>query len=140
MSGEMRELLSSLDLQPTVDKVEQGVTLDFAQYSLLRDSADAKLYQLLHKVNRNGNLEPATSKASGTCARCRTPACESPTCYKPVAWPCAVCNSTFRTSAWPVRRWKASWPTCRPACAGLWPASTARRDLIALVDDLSECC
>ena len=64
MSGEMRELLSSLDLQPTVDKVEEGVTLDFAQYSLLRDSADAKLYQLLHKVNRNGNLEPATRQQS----------------------------------------------------------------------------
>ena len=56
MRGDMRELLSSLDLQPTVDKVEQGVTLDFAQYSLLRDSADAKLYQLMHKVNGNGSL------------------------------------------------------------------------------------
>ena len=57
MSDGMRVLLSSLDLQTTVDKVGQGITLDFAQYSLLRDSADAKLYQLLHKVNSNGTLE-----------------------------------------------------------------------------------
>ncbi|GLO27432.1 hypothetical protein [Pseudomonas putida] len=75
MSGEMRELLSSLDLQPTVDKVEQGVTLDFAQYSLLRDSADAKLYQLLHKVNRNGNLEPATRQQSDRDLRTLQDAC-----------------------------------------------------------------
>ena len=75
MSGEMRELLSSLDLQPTVDKVEQGITLDFAQYSLLRDSADAKLYQLLHKVNRNGNLEPATRQQSEQDLRTLQDAC-----------------------------------------------------------------
>ncbi|EPJ8756595.1 MULTISPECIES: hypothetical protein [Pseudomonas] len=75
MSGEMRELLSSLDLQPTVDKVEEGVTLDFAQYSLLRDSADAKLYQLLHKVNRNGNLEPATRQQSERDLRTLQDAC-----------------------------------------------------------------
>ncbi|MDO1465911.1 hypothetical protein HND69_23355 [Pseudomonas putida] len=71
----MRELLSSLDLQPTVDKVEQGVTLDFAQYSLLRDSADAKLYQLLHKVNRNGNLEPAIRQQSDRDLRTLQDAC-----------------------------------------------------------------
>jgi len=64
MSGEMRELLSSLDLQPTVDKVGQGIALDFAQYSLLRDSADAKLYQLLHKVNSNSSLESVTRQQS----------------------------------------------------------------------------
>jgi hypothetical protein len=75
MSGEMRELLSSLDLQPTVDKVEQGITLDFAQYSLLRDSADEKLYQLLHKVNRNGNLEPATRQQSEQDLRTLQDAC-----------------------------------------------------------------
>ncbi|KWW15395.1 hypothetical protein AS889_10005 [Pseudomonas putida] len=71
----MRELLSSLDLQPTVDKVEEGVTLDFAQYSLLRDSADAKLYQLLRKVNRNGNLEPATRQQSERDLRTLQDAC-----------------------------------------------------------------
>ncbi|WP_258908117.1 hypothetical protein [Pseudomonas putida] len=75
MSGEMRELLSSLNMQPTVDKVEQGITLDFAQYSLLRDSADAKLYQLLHKVNRNGNLEPATRQQSERDLRTLQDAC-----------------------------------------------------------------
>ena len=75
MSGEMRELLSSLDLQPTVDKVEEGVTLDFAQYSLLRDSADAKLHQLLQEVNRNGNLEPATRQQSDRDLRTLQDAC-----------------------------------------------------------------
>jgi hypothetical protein len=75
MSGEMRELLSSLNMQPTVDNVEQGITLDFAQYSLLRDSADAKLYQLLHKVNRNGNLEPATRQQSERDLRTLQDAC-----------------------------------------------------------------
>jgi len=75
MSGEMRELLSSLDLQPTVDKVGQGVTLDFAQYSLLRDSADAKLYQLLHKVNRIGNLDSATRQQSERDLRTLQDAC-----------------------------------------------------------------
>lgn len=64
MSGVMRELLSSLDLQPTVDKLEQGAALDFAQYTLLRESADAKLYQLMHKLNGNGSLEPSTRQQS----------------------------------------------------------------------------
>ena len=64
MSGEMRELLSSLDLQPTVDKVEQGITLDFAQYSLLRDSADAKLYHLMGKVRGHHGLE-ASARQQG---------------------------------------------------------------------------
>ncbi|WP_043200064.1 hypothetical protein [Pseudomonas putida] len=71
----MRELLSSLDLQPTVDKVEQGVTLDFAQYSLLRDSADAKLYQLMHKVNGNGSLELSTRQQSEQDLRTLQDAC-----------------------------------------------------------------
>lgn len=64
MSGVMRELLSSLDLQPTVDELEQGAVLDFAQYSLLREAADAKLYQLMHKLNGNGSLEPSTRQHS----------------------------------------------------------------------------
>nr|WP_241496080.1 hypothetical protein [Pseudomonas putida] len=75
MRGDMRELLSSLDLQPTVDKVEQGVTLDFAQYSLLRDSADAKLYQLMHKVNGNGSLELSTRQQSEQDLRTLQDAC-----------------------------------------------------------------
>lgn len=75
MSGEMWELLSSLDLQPTVEKVEQGITLDFAQYSLLRDSADAKLYQLMHKVNGNGSLELSTRQQSEQDLRTLQDAC-----------------------------------------------------------------
>ncbi|MFV3288258.1 hypothetical protein ACNFBR_05925 [Pseudomonas sp. NY11955] len=55
----MQELLSSMDLQATIDQVDQGASLDFAQYSLLRDSADAKLYQLMQKVNGNLELEPS---------------------------------------------------------------------------------
>ncbi|WP_029887737.1 MULTISPECIES: hypothetical protein [Pseudomonas] len=50
MSGAMWELLCSLDLQPTIDQIDQGVSLDFAQYSLLREAADAKFYQLMRKV------------------------------------------------------------------------------------------
>lgn len=49
----MLELLRSLDLQPTLEQVDQGTSLDFAQYSLLRESADAKLYHLMRKVNDN---------------------------------------------------------------------------------------
>ncbi|WP_426811173.1 hypothetical protein ABOC32_12145 [Pseudomonas sp. WOUb67] len=75
MSGDRRELLSSLDMQPTVDKVGQGVTLDFAQYSLLRDSADAKLYQLMHKVNGNGSLELSTRQQSEQDLRTLQDAC-----------------------------------------------------------------
>ncbi|MCE7762674.1 hypothetical protein GQL56_08445 [Pseudomonas putida] len=75
MNGEKRELLSSLDMQPTVEKVGQGVTLDFAQYSLLRDSADAKLYQLMHKVNGNSSLEASTRQQSEQDLRTLQDAC-----------------------------------------------------------------
>lgn len=54
----MLELLRSLDLQPTLEQVDQGTSLDFAQYSLLRESADAKLYHLMRKVNDNPGLDP----------------------------------------------------------------------------------
>ena len=43
MRGEMLELLRSLDLQPTLEQVDQGTSLDFAQYSLLRESAEGQL-------------------------------------------------------------------------------------------------
>ena len=59
MKGETGELFSSVDLQPTLDMVEQGVALDFARYSLLRDSADAKLYRLMKIVNDCGTLHTA---------------------------------------------------------------------------------
>ncbi|MFJ4386701.1 hypothetical protein ACIP02_20515 [Pseudomonas sp. NPDC089408] len=64
MSGVMWELLCSLDLQSTIEKVDQGASLDFAQYSLLREAADAKLYQLMHKVAANTELEPAVRQQS----------------------------------------------------------------------------
>jgi len=50
MNGLMPELLRSLDLQHMVEKIGEGTLLDFAEYSLLRESADAKLYHLLGKV------------------------------------------------------------------------------------------
>ncbi|MBK4987839.1 MULTISPECIES: hypothetical protein [unclassified Pseudomonas] len=59
MTGDIWELLNSLDLQSTVAKVEQGVALDFAQHSLLREVADARFYQLMRKVSA-ASLEPAT--------------------------------------------------------------------------------
>ncbi|ABY99628.1 conserved hypothetical protein [Pseudomonas putida GB-1] len=75
MSGVMRELLSSLDLQPTIDQVDQGTSLDFAQYSLLRESADAKLYHLMHTVNGNLELEPAVRQQSELDLRALQDAC-----------------------------------------------------------------
>jgi hypothetical protein len=50
MGGRRLELVGSLDLKPTVDKVQDGIALDFAQYSLLREAADAKLYKLMASV------------------------------------------------------------------------------------------
>ena len=64
MSGEMWELLSSLDLQPTINQVGRGASLDFARYSLLRESADAKLYHLMHRVIGNPDLEPSARQQS----------------------------------------------------------------------------
>jgi hypothetical protein len=55
-----------MDLQPTVDKVQEGEVLDFAQYSLLRDSADAKLYQLMGKVRSHGGLQPSVMQQGET--------------------------------------------------------------------------
>lgn len=64
MSDVMGELLSSLDLRTTLEQVEQGALLDFAQYSLLRESAEAKFYQLLRKVEGNTGLETAARQQS----------------------------------------------------------------------------
>ncbi|MFG0397035.1 hypothetical protein ACF8LH_25070 [Pseudomonas sp. zbq_4] len=64
MKGEKGALLSAVDLQPTLDMVEQGVALDFARYSLLRDSADAKLYGLMKTVNASSVLNAADRENS----------------------------------------------------------------------------
>ncbi|QXI36893.1 hypothetical protein [Pseudomonas xantholysinigenes] len=53
MDGRRLELVGSLDLKPTLDKVQDGIVLDFAQYSLLREAADAKLYQLMARMQGN---------------------------------------------------------------------------------------
>jgi hypothetical protein len=54
MSGLVHELLRSLDLRPTIESVQRDERLDFAQYSLLRDAADAKLYHLVGRVRGKG--------------------------------------------------------------------------------------
>ncbi|UNT12038.1 hypothetical protein [Pseudomonas sp. I3-I5] len=57
MTGEMWKLLCSLDLQTTTEKVEQGIALDHAQHSLLREVADAKFYHLMRKIQTDTALE-----------------------------------------------------------------------------------
>jgi hypothetical protein len=77
MSGLMHELLRSLDLQPTVETVQRDNRLDFAQYALLREAADAKLYHLRGKVRSKveqlpqGNLliEQDLHELQQSCAR-----------------------------------------------------------------------
>ena len=64
MSGVMWEMLCSLDLRATFAQVDQGNLLNFAQYSLLRESADAKLYHLMRKVEGNTELEPEARQQS----------------------------------------------------------------------------
>ncbi|RII78540.1 hypothetical protein [Pseudomonas monteilii] len=64
MKGERGALLSSVDLQPTLGMVEQGIALDFARFSLLRDSADAKLYGLMKTVNASSVLNAADRENS----------------------------------------------------------------------------
>ncbi|CAK16346.1 hypothetical protein [Pseudomonas entomophila] len=52
MNSRRLELVCSVDLRPTLEKVQRDSVLDFAEYSLLRESADAKLYQLMGKVRK----------------------------------------------------------------------------------------
>ena len=56
MKGERGALLSAVDLQPTLDMVEQGVALDFARYSLL--------YGLMKTVNASSVLNAADRENS----------------------------------------------------------------------------
>jgi len=58
MSGLMHELLRSLDLQPTIETVQRDNRLDFAQYSLLREAADAKLYHLVGRIRNQLDQQP----------------------------------------------------------------------------------
>ncbi|WP_449434083.1 hypothetical protein [Pseudomonas putida] len=57
MSAWRYELIGSLDLQPTVDKIRSNMDLDFAEYSLLREAVEAKFYHLRGKVRGNGARE-----------------------------------------------------------------------------------
>lgn len=50
MNSRRLALVGSVDLQPTLEKVQKDDVLGFAEYSMLRESADAKLYQLMNKV------------------------------------------------------------------------------------------
>lgn len=57
MSNRWMDLVCSVDLQPTLEKVQDDRVLGFAEYSLLRDSADAKMYQLMASVRRQLGTE-----------------------------------------------------------------------------------
>lgn len=57
MSSSCPQLAYSANLQPALDKVQGGQTLDFAEYRVLRDSADAKLDYLLRKFEGQYELE-----------------------------------------------------------------------------------
>lgn len=57
MSNRWMDLVCSVDLQPTLEKVQDDRVLGFAEYSLLRDSADAKMYQLMASVRRHLGTE-----------------------------------------------------------------------------------
>jgi len=57
MSSKYPQLVYSANLQPTLDKVQDGKALDFAEYRLLQDSADAKLDSLLRKFEGQYELE-----------------------------------------------------------------------------------
>lgn len=48
--GQRMDLVRSLDLATILGKIDDDVMLDFAQYSLLREAADAKLYHLMSQV------------------------------------------------------------------------------------------
>jgi hypothetical protein len=61
MSGLMHELLRSLDLQPTIEAVQRDNRLDFAQYALLREAADAKLYHLMGRVRNKVEQHPGAT-------------------------------------------------------------------------------
>jgi len=52
------ELLRSLDLQPTIEHVQNNDRLDFAQYSLLREAADAKLHHLMGRIRNRVEQRP----------------------------------------------------------------------------------
>lgn len=58
MSQMMQELLRSLDLQPTLESVQRNNRLDFAQYALLREAADAKFYHLMGHVRSKAEQQP----------------------------------------------------------------------------------
>lgn len=57
MSTRYLELVGSADLRATVLKVESDQSLDFAEYRLLQDSANAKLDQLIRKLGHPDDLE-----------------------------------------------------------------------------------
>ncbi|WP_110639035.1 hypothetical protein [Pseudomonas sp. CC120222-01a] len=54
----MHELLRSLDLQPTIEAVQRDNRLDFAQYALLREAADAKFHHLMSRVRNTVEQRP----------------------------------------------------------------------------------
>ncbi|WP_194790967.1 hypothetical protein [Pseudomonas sp. UFMG81] len=61
MSGLRREMVCSVGLESTLEKVQRDRLLDFAEYSLLRESADAKLYQLRGTIRKRQGLGPTSA-------------------------------------------------------------------------------
>ncbi|CAK9890331.1 MULTISPECIES: hypothetical protein [Pseudomonas] len=57
MSSRHLDLVYSADVQPALDKVQKHQVLDFAEYRMLQDSADAKLDYLLRKFEGQYELE-----------------------------------------------------------------------------------
>ncbi|QBF26036.1 hypothetical protein EXN22_10105 [Pseudomonas tructae] len=57
MSGRHLDLVYSADVRPALNKVQRHQALDFAEYRLLQDSADAKLDYLLRKFEGQYELE-----------------------------------------------------------------------------------
>lgn len=60
MSGRRLELVRCANVQPMMEKVQANRLLDFAEYSVLREAADAKLYHLMGKLQGSDCLDPAT--------------------------------------------------------------------------------
>lgn len=57
MSRQRLELVRSVNPQSVIDKLDSPAALDFAEYCLLRDCADAKLDQLLRRFEGQYEFE-----------------------------------------------------------------------------------
>ncbi|MDU9405044.1 hypothetical protein RTH46_21390 [Pseudomonas sp. zfem004] len=56
MNSHWLALMGSADMEPTLKKLQSDAVLDFAEYSLLRESAQAKFNHLLSSLRTNPDL------------------------------------------------------------------------------------